>query len=355
MTICFSPNAAYDCRRWPRWVIALALLLVTAAADTGFAESCNTAVRPQDEILLLNSRPVGCTTDTSRLAAGLEMSRYEPVGASTRQWIPASWEELLSGAEAGAVTVFYVHGNRVTQADAPRRGMMVYRRLIRCAEDDRPIRFITWSWPSSPIKGRLKDFQVKAQRTRPVAFQLAWLVNQMPPNRPMGFIGYSYGARIESGAAHLLAGGSLSGLQVVDPAAAIDRPASHVYLAPAFESGWLAPCRYHGKAMDQIDRLLTTTNPRDPAMRWYPLLSKAITERALGFAGPTGLPRRMANRVQLLSVQGAVGKSHDLQDYLASPGLMRAAWRRLTFADSPAATPMLASPTPSAEPLAAAH
>lgn len=335
-------------------VTIVALTAIFCAGDAGAIVSGNascpgqhaTHVRAQDELVLIDSRPLGCTTDDQRLAEGLVARRYDPVGQSHgREWVDIDWREVVAWNDPGVATIFYVHGNQIAPRDAYSRGLYVYRKLVRCAGDDRSIRFIIWSWPATQIKGMLRDYRIKAERTRPVGYQLAWLVNQMPADMPIGFLGYSYGARVESGAAHLLAGGSLGGLRLANPPAA-DRPTEHVYLAPAFEEGWLSPRRFHGKAMEQIDRLLSTVNPKDPAMKFYPLLGKSIRERAMGFDGPKGLPRSFASRVRLLNVTASVGRSHDLCDYVQAPGLMAMAWRRLTFADGPSGYEQRDAPAP---------
>jgi hypothetical protein len=106
-----------------------------------------------------------------------------------------------------------------------------------------------------------------------------------------------------------------------------------VFLAAAYDACWNAPNAYHGLALHRIDTLLSTIDPVDPAMKFYRLVTLDKRTPAVGGVGPRGLSREQAARVKLMSVANSVGRSHDIYDYLAVPGLMRAAWRRVAFPD----------------------
>jgi len=244
-------------------------------------------------------------------------------------------DSLFATLDPATPIVFYVHGNQINAPDARRRGLDVYRRLVRCAADGRPIQFVVFSWCSDKVPGLLKDYREKAARTRPVGWQFAWVLDRLPAGSRVGVLGYSYGARVSSGAAHLLAGGSLSGLRYSGRGG----PASvrAVFLAAAYDACWNSPRAYHGRALDRIDTLLVTVNPRDPAMKFYKWVPRLADPPAMGGVGPRGLTREQASRVSLARVTGSVGKTHDLYDYLSEPGVMSRAWRRLTFADAPLA------------------
>lgn len=309
---------------------ALALAALSALASLAQAAP----PRDGDRVFLISTRPVGCSTSPARLASGVYAA--ERVGAS---WQKTDATALLQSIDPSTPTVVYVHGNKISAADARQRGISVYRRLVRCATDERPVQFLIFSWSSDKVPGLLRDYREKAARTRPVAAQLAWAIDLMPAEAPVGLLGYSYGARVASGASHLLAGGSLPRLNrgVGKP-----RPMRAVYLAAAMDACWIAPGRRHGLAMTRLDSLLLTANPRDPAMRLFGVVDRKSDPQALGKAGPRCLDAATASRVRTTNVSGSVGRSHDLYRYLASPGLMRSAWRRLAFADAP---PIVAEPT----------
>lgn len=310
-------------RRTPLQPIALAALLGVAALAS--ASDC---VRPIDRLFVVNTRPVGCTTDAARLAE--EAYAAERVDG---HWASAPVESVLASLDPTLPTVFYIHGNQIDQASARRRGLDVYRRLIRCASDERPVQFVIFSWCSTKVKGLLRDYRVKAARTRPVAWQLAWTLDRLPAGSRVGLLGYSYGARVSSGATHLLAGGSLSGLQYT--AANSLGSVRAVFLAAAYDACWNSPRSYHGHALDRIESLLTTVNPRDPAMKYFKWVPTSADPPALGGVGPTGLNAEQASRVRLMRVADSVGRSHDLYEYLAAPGLMQSAWKRLSYSDQP--------------------
>ena len=263
--------------------------------------------------------------------------------AGCGQWNEAPHDALLASLDPTLPVVLYVHGNQIEAPDARRRGLDVYRRLVRCATDDRPIQFVVFSWCSGKVKGLLRDYRVKAARTRPVAWQFAWLLDRLPNGAQIGVLGYSYGARVTSGAAHLIAGGSLSELRYAGSSAGCERcglgPMRAVFLAAAYDACWNARGRYHGRTLDTIDTLLVTVDRQDPAMKFFKWVSTTSDPPAMGGVGPRGLDRWQASKVQVRNVVSSVGRSHDLYDYLATPGLMRQTWRRLTFVDAPTPSP----------------
>ena len=309
------------------WLVLLLGILCTSLSTSAAFADC--AGRVADRILLVSTRPVGCSTDCSCLSANSYAAEK-----ILNKWVEKDATLLLASLDPSIPTVVYVHGNQIDANGARKRGLDVYRCLTRFACDERPIQFVVFSWASTKVPGLLRDYREKAARTRPVAAQLAWVVNQVPEGAPVGVIGYSYGARVSSGAAHLLAGGSLNGLQLCETT--LKRPMRAVFLAAAEDACWIAPGRYHGMAMYQLDSLLVTCNPKDPAMRFYKFVSKTGKPTALGYAGPKGLTAGMSSQVRTFNVSGSVGRSHDLYRYLNASGVMRATWRRLTFSDLPA-------------------
>lgn len=307
-------------------------------ADSCPGEGC-CVVRPQDEIFTVSVRALGCTTDESRFASEIRTERYDQVNSNTQPWSAASLPEFFSHVKgergASMPTIIYAHGNRIEANEFRSRGLWVYSRLVACRADERPIRFVIFAWPSDEVKGSIRDARIKAARTKPVGYQLAWLINQTPPEQPLGLLGYSYGARVISGATHLLAGGKLGCLQLSScTECASPRAINAVYVAPAFDADWLAPGGYHGRSTQLLDSLLITKNQRDPAMRFYGFVDPNKRPQAMGYEGPVSLPRETRPRVRLLNVASQVGRTHDMCKYMAVRGLMSNAWRRLTFSDA---------------------
>jgi hypothetical protein len=291
------------------------------AADNAFING----IRAQDEIILVNVRPLGGCCIPEMLADSLHVESYQdPDGDGCRQWQAASMS-LLQNADSSIPTVVFVHGNRITPGDAKREGVQVYRRIVRNATSAQPIRFVIFSWPSAQIPGPLKDVRVKAARTRPAGCQLAWVLDQMPADAPVTLIGFSYGARIISGALHIVGGGSLGGMGLADGHAS-RRPVNAIYLAAAMDSDWLCPGHYHGLAMSQTNHLLLVDNCDDRAMRFYRFSTTCGDPQALGLCGPTCLDADGASKTTKRDVSRYVGTDHNLFAYMCAPGVASQCW-----------------------------
>ena len=200
--------------------------------------------------------------------------------------------------------------------------MTFYRSMVAHKHGHAPLRFVIWSWPSEQIRGRLKDYQVKAARTRPVGWQLAWAVDQWPAETPLSLVGYSYGARVVTGALHLLAGGQLGELELRERLHAQRRPVRAALVAAAVDADWIRPGGFHGRALEQVDELVLINNQRDPAMRFYHLPMEGRRPRALGFSGPPlqGVSSTLTARVRSFDATDVVGRHHALVEYLGASG-----------------------------------
>jgi hypothetical protein len=282
-----------------------------------------------DEILLVSARAVGTACDGQLLSEKLLCQRYE-IGPDGRSyWKAVDWREALL-EPTPTRTVIYVHGNRVEPGEDRSRGMMVYHSLVAHGKPSAPIRYIIWSWPATPIPGPLKDMHVKAARTRPAGWQLAWFLDQLPAEAPLTLVGYSYGARVISGSLHLLGGGKLNGLELTERFHPERGPMRVAMIAAAFDADWIQPGRYHERALSQVDELVLITNHRDPAMRLYHFSVNRGRIDALGKAGvpqPSSLGEA-AQRIVRVDATAEVGRSHSLEDYLAARGRMNVMWRR---------------------------
>jgi len=244
-------------------------------------------------------------------------------------WRPARLAQLTDCSSGQLPTILFVHGNRYTLSDAVRTGWVVYRFLDRLPSD-RPFRVVIWSWPADRVSRRLRrDLRVKAARSDAQSYYLAECLRRVDPRTPLNLIGYSYGARVITGALELLAGGEVAGMRLAGPVEKRTGPIRAVLVAAAMDHDWLLPGHRHGSALDQVDRLLLTSNPRDPALRWYPLLYGRGGPAALGFAGPLCPDRLGPNRhkIELLPVACAVGRNHRWQAYFCAwPLRQRLGW-----------------------------
>ncbi|HYO24140.1 MAG TPA: hypothetical protein VEQ85_04250 [Lacipirellulaceae bacterium] len=275
-----------------------------------------------DEIFLVSTRGMGIRCDAALMPSALQCDERGPDG----RWQRCSWSDLIARFERPLPTVIYVHGNRVASGADRAHGLEFYRWLHARRTDGAPLRYVIWSWPSAQIPGRLKDYEVKAARCRPCAWQLAWAVDQMPPETPLAIVGYSYGARLTSGALHLLGGGRMGDLQLAERAHP-QRSAIRVALvAAAMDAHWLRPGGVHGEALGQVESLVLVSNQLDPAMRFYPLSPVGHRVPALGYSGPVSRESlgELAERIQTVDMTAAVGRRHALSEYMASGLLARA-------------------------------
>lgn len=310
----------------------LAASLSIVAAPCLAASIADPPAPPQaDEILLISTRKLGTKCDPNRMDRELDCWRLTFDAAGQPTWVAYDWHNLQFPANAQRQTVLYVHGNRVSEGVDAAEGMAVYQSLIGARPSGLPLRYIIWSWPSSQIPGLIKDYQVKAVRTNPVAWQLAWFLDQLPAETPVAMMGYSYGARAVSGATHLLGGGSLGTLKLAERLHPNRPPVRTALMAAAFDADWLQPGEVHEKALSQVERMVVVTNKQDPAMKFFKLSTKNSRVDALGLAGIPQIEKlgSAGKRIQYIDVTHEVGRSHIIYDYLADTPKMNRMWAQM--------------------------
>ncbi len=287
----------------------------SAAAPTGGI--CQTfRVRPQDQVWVVNTRWLGCPDGGWKNAAGQPawtLWKYEPLAP---RWLNATSAEFYAADSADVVTAVYIHGNRIDNSTALGEGLDVYFQLAGKFDDERPVRFVIWSWPSDQIRGPLRDVRAKAARSDTEAYYLAQFLAGMQPQVKTGLLGYSLGARIIAGGLHLLGGGQLCGW-MVPPG---ERPQMQVaFWAAAEHDNWLLPGYHHGQALGMAGHWFITHNCCDPVLARYRFVEKHGSPAAMGYAGVYGrnlLPAELNARIEEMNVTNLVGGSHDLGRYL---------------------------------------
>jgi len=219
----------------------------------------------------------------------------------------------------------FVHGNRMKAVEAVGQGLLISERIRQCRssidEYDSPLQFVTWSWPSEIITGPIRDARSKAVRSDQESFYLASFLADLPPEQNVCIVGYSFGARVASGAVHLLAGGQLAGNQLAQPNNGC-RPRV-VLLAAAYPGSWLSPAGTHGLTLHQASNVTSFFNPRDPALKHYEFVFRRDNAFALGYRGvsvdslgPAGLALTQYN------VEAVAGRSHSLNRFVDSTPIM---------------------------------
>lgn len=293
----------------------------------------------QDEVWLVSTR---CASD-----CGGAMSYWLWDGQC--QWKETDAAALAASNNAAIPTMIYVHGNRTDANEAVNEGWQVYQQISAQAAGQ-PMRFIIWSWPADRIHGVLQDVRAKAYRSDVDAYLLAQVVSTMSPAVRVNYIGYSFGARIITGALHMLAGGELCGHVLAQ--APSRAPMRAVLLAAALDCDWLLPGHRHDRALVLTEHMLITVNCADPALKRYgAIYSLHGGPSALGYTGPAwpSMLGTEAQKLEPVDVSCIVGHTHDWNRYLWSVQ-SRLAWyaqvQPATAADSPSAVEQTAASTP---------
>ncbi|MEY4177355.1 MAG: hypothetical protein RLY70_929, partial [Planctomycetota bacterium] len=239
------------------------------------------------------------------------------------EWLSASIDELLREA-ALRRTLIYVHGNRGADAQAVARGAELARQLA-ARPGAPPFQVVIWSWPSAKtLRGR-RDFLHKSERTDTEAWYLAGLLQRFPSDANVSILGFSYGARVVTGAAQWLAGGRFEDRELPILRTPNGDPRTSVRLrvalaAPAMHWHWIGQDSLHNRALEVIDRMTILYNPSDPALRWFKLIYPCERPQALGRVGISD--ERLgaaATRVDQWNIEPAVGRAHDEELILRSP------------------------------------
>jgi hypothetical protein len=335
-------NSVSDARRRMRYTARRATTLVLAAAAHLLAAAIAAAGTPSpDDVYLVSTRPLGTRCVAEEMSAGLYCQRLVDDG-DQRHWSKTSWPEVAAAFAEPLPTIVYVHGNRVSPGEDKQQGLAFYHSLANCRPPGR-LRFVIWAWPADQIRGRVRDYAVKAARTTQVGWQLAWAVNQLPQQSPVTLVGYSYGARVVTGALHLLGGGSMGDLKLYEPENPLRPPLRAALVAAAVDAAWLRPGGYHGEAVGEVESLVLINNQLDPAMRFFHLPAENRHARALGYTGlrASGAWGDMADRIHSFDATGAVGRHHAIAEYLSAFGAMRHAWEKML-----PATPIDGAPAP---------
>jgi len=266
-----------------------------------------------DDVWLISTRALGCPSWDNTIEIELHVEHYVGKGGG---WIETSLDEFLASSNPAQPTMIYVPGNQIDWNEAIKRGWHVRNSVLGCSQIE-PIRFVIWTWPSDRIHGLLRDVRVKAARTDGEAYYLAWLLSQLDSSTPLSILGYSLGARVTTGALHLLGGGELAGRTLPHAQAP---PVRVALLAAGVHNNWLQPGAYQEYALSQMDRLLIQYNSRDPVLQRYRCLERHARPAALGYTGMY-VDESLGAWIEQQDVRCIVGKSHAEARYFNSTTL----------------------------------
>ncbi len=287
---------------------------VCAATEKESSVGCECCdVTRVDDVWLISTRHLGCPNLDK--ASEIEL-RVEHYGGRSIGWTESTLDEFLGSSIPDQPTMVYVHGNRVSWNDAIDRAWHARNSILGCSHVG-PIRYVIWSWPSDKAHGQVRDVRLKAARTNGEAHYLAWFLSQLDLATPLRMLGYSYGARVTTGALHVLGGGELAG----QSQSLREGPRVRVaLLAAAVHNDWLQPGACHEHALDQMDRLLIQYNSCDPMLQRYRFIEKHSRPAALGYTGMF-VDERQGVWIEQRDVCCIVGKSHAEARYFNSTTL----------------------------------
>jgi hypothetical protein len=252
-------------------------------------------------------------------------------------WIESSFEQYLasvrgseksnddSAASLDLHNIVYVHGNWMPANLTRDRGLLIGRYLAQRAHV--PFRLTIFSWPSTREKHALADIRENAVVAEVQGLYLGTLLQQLPAEKPLGIIGFSYGARAVTGALHALGGGTLCGRTL--SAATYPKEIRISLMAAAIDRAWMLEGGRHQYASRTISSIVNLYNSNDPILRRYHLISSSARSTAAGVAGII-LPRNWLNlppgegtavaapshvRLRQFDCRTDLGRSHDERSY----------------------------------------
>jgi hypothetical protein len=290
---------------------ALAPVAPIAPSEASIVES-------DSQLWMVSTRHLS-TADACQGRFDPQFARYDCQGG----WTKSSWQEFAAVDQPGLVTTIFIDGNGADEERADRDGRLAYKLFAQSGCSQQPTRFVIWSWPADRVRGGLKyDASVKACRTSVEGYFLAQFLDRIDPDSRVSLFGYSFGARVTTGALHVLGGGDLDGrrLNHVHPAQRLSMHA--VLLAAALDDDWLLPGHRNGNALAPIDRMLITVNNCDRVLHFYPVLS--CGPEALGYTGVASSSQLGADREKILQIDinSFVGKRHYIHEVFESPALV---------------------------------
>ncbi|RMF36894.1 MAG: hypothetical protein D6753_18635 [Planctomycetota bacterium] len=287
------------------------------------ADTANGLVRAGDCVWEVSTRciPESCHWDPRGIrVARLQGCRWTSDTFETMMseiTTPVSEEERKKGLVR---TVIYIHGNWTEAASVRERGLRIYCRLKQMNAP--PMRFLIYSWPSTRDRSEriLRDIQHKSWRLDFEAFVVAHLLRQMPPDRPLGILGFSFGGAIAAGALHLDAGGRWGPYRLDGPAP--ERQVHVTLLAPAFDRDAFRPCGEFSQAIQQCGRIVNYYNSCDPVLKHFRLIDPQTRPEAAGFSGVIAARNSSSRgpimedpRIEQINCCCSIGRTHAELDY----------------------------------------
>lgn len=321
-------------------LFALLLLVVfglpARAESSGYRETengyrcgytCHTP-RPGDEIYKISTRclPGGCGWE---LPVENAQIWHFVVGEG---WVPIDWQELTSAESPGGLTSVYIHGNWMDSYWAERRGWEMYHEVTRDLSMEQKIRHVIWSWPTQEEKPALRAVRQHAVRADDDAYYLASYLRTLPTDEQVSISAFSLGARVVTGACHLMAGGMLGG-RILEPTERNEKGYRVALFSAGVTCSAIWPGGRNGQALEVIDRLYNAFNSSDRVLKHYKLASQRKGDQAAGYTG-FALTGDQRQKVEQVNAANVLGREHSWDNVVCAYCLMERArdflqWREL--------------------------
>ncbi len=305
-------TSLYRLRRLSGLVLVFGFLLCCTGAVRASSDEHQACCEPEIWVFSTRHLPGICHFPD---VVNPSVQRYE---AAHCRWLSDDIGSLLSGK--GPLVIF-LHGNRYDACSAKQQGIRLARRCNSFTSHAAGTQLMIYSWPSQQNGCLLKDGRTKYHRCFSEGHYLAWILGQIDPERPVVFIGYSFGALITLEALEDLVAAEKEG-RPVSPWQYRPGDTRLIFVAPAVRCDAFAPCGKYRETLACVNQVSLTINSRDDALRFFHLLDSRTKVDALGY---TGMPRRWMPPELLYSAVDArriIGREHGLPLYLKSNTLM---------------------------------
>lgn len=298
-------------RMGPRWRAYLPFLAVlTWLVSSARGQDCTC---PRD-LWLIDTRAIcDCECDLAKAKFYRQ--------SDDCKWAPDTLETFLATLDPKKLLTFQIPGYWTSAEDAPEHQCRLHQRLseqAECRELGCPdIRHVMWLWPADN-EGILigSDLREKAARAHFEGMLLAKMLAKLPAESRVTLVGYSFGARVATSAAHHLVAEEKAG-----------EPSIHlrgVLIASAVDARWLDGCQSHSCALRRFEKVLLFTNCKDRLLRRYRIVNRDRNSPALGLVGLLLPSAENSPHVVQWEVSHIVGRAHDWKKYVDAPELMSA-------------------------------
>ena len=197
----------------------------------------------------------------------------------------------------------------------------MYHELTRNLSLEQTVRYVIWSWPTEQQGGALRSVRENVERANTEAFYLGSYLATLPADEQVSLVAFSLGAKVVSGACHLLGGGDIYGRGLPH----YERN-SHGYRVVHFSAAvtWSALCHggLHGKALEVTDGMLNLFNRADKVLRHFQLATRRRHDEAGGYVG-FSVPSEHRHKVEQWDASHMLGSEHSWDNVMRNRHLMQ--------------------------------